>query len=248
MRARRSTVRFMAKEKVMTDRAETIAAFLDGSLTREERRRFEAEMQADSRLAEEVRQWQANDEMLRAAFPIAQDRVDAAMLERLGLAEPKMAPVAANDNRWSWGRIGLAGGAIAASLAVAIVLFQPNEKGLDSDPQFQVAMESLPSGQSATLVSGDTLHPVLTFRAGDGRFCREFSGEKVGGGIACRSGRQWTVEARSALGAATGNSGEIRTAAGSDPIALEAAMKRLGASDPFNSEKEKDIISSSWVE
>ncbi len=241
-------MRFMAKDKAMIDRAETIAAYLDGSLASEERRRFEAEMQADARLAEDVRQWQANDAMLRAAFPIAQDRVDAAMLERLGLTEPQKLPVAANDNRWGWGRIGLAGGAIAASLAVAMVMFQPDEKGLDSDPQFQVAMESLPSGQSATLTGGDALRPVLTFRAGDGRFCREFSGEKVGGGIACRSGRQWTIEARSARGAVTGDGGEIRTAAGSDPIALDAAMERLGASDPFNGEKEKDIISSRWVE
>lgn len=238
----------MAKEKLMTDRAETIAAYLDGSLTGEELQRFETEMQADARLAADVRQWQANDKLLRAAFPLAKNGVDNAMLERLGLAEPKMPPVAANDNRWNWGRIGLAGGAIAASLAVAMVLFQPEEEGLERDPQFQVAMESLPSGQSATLVGGDALRPVLTFRAGDGRFCREFSGEKTGGGIACRSGRLWTVEARSARGAATVDSGEIRTAAGSDPAALDAAMDRLGASDPLNAEKEILLISVGWKE
>ncbi|MGC1470546.1 MAG: hypothetical protein WA793_14315 [Sphingorhabdus sp.] len=232
----------------MADRYETIAAYLDGSLTGDERLRFEAEMQADAALAVEVSQWQANDAMLRAAFPIADGGVDAAMLNRLGLAEPKKLPIAANDNRWSWGRIGLAGGAIAASLAVAIVLLQPTAKGLADEQQFQIAMESLPSGQTINLASGNPIGPVLTFRARDGRYCREFAGDRVGGGIACRSEGEWMVEATSARGADTGNSNQIRTAAGSDPAALNAALDRLGASDPLNGENEKGLISSGWKE
>lgn len=232
----------------MADRCETIAAYLDGSLTGDERLRFEAEMQADAKLAAEVKQWQANDAMLRAAFPIAEGGVDAAMLSRLGLAEPKKLPIAANDNRWSWGRIGLAGGAIAASLAVAMVLLQPSAKGLADDEQFQIAMESLPSGQTMNLASGDPISPVLTFRARDGHYCREFAGSRVGGGIACRSDGKWKIEVSTSHGADTGNSNEIRTAAGSDPAALDATLERLGASDPLNSENEKGLISSGWKE
>lgn len=236
----------MAKDMVMADRAETIAAYLDGSLTSAERGRFEAEMQADAALAAEVRQWQTNDAMLRAAFPIADDGIDSALLDRLGLAEPKTFLVAANDNRWTWGRIGLAGGAIAASLVVALVIFQPEVDGLAGDQQFQVAMESLPSGQSSALASGAAVRPVLTFRARDGRFCREFSGQQVGGGIACRSDGVWKIEATSARGADTGNSDELRTAAGSGAAALDPALDRLGASDPLSIQKEIDVISSGW--
>lgn len=232
----------------MADRYETIAAYLDGSLTGEDRLRFEAEMQVDPTLADEVSQWQANDAMLRAAFPIAEGGVDATMLNRLGLAEPKKLPIADNDNRWSWGRIGLAGGAIAASLAVAMVLLQPTAKGLADDRQFQIAMESLPSGQTTSLASGGSVGPVLTFRAGDGRYCREFAGQEVGGGIACRSDGKWQIEAATSHGADTDNGNEIRTAAGSDPAALDAALDSLGASDPFNSENEKGLISSGWKE
>ncbi|MBP6379042.1 MAG: hypothetical protein KA312_01355 [Sphingorhabdus sp.] len=232
----------------MTDRYETIAAYLDGSLTGEVRLRFEAEMQADETLVAEVNQWQANDAMLRAAFPIAEGGIDATMLDRLGLAEPKTPPIAANDNRWSWGRIGLAGGALAASLAVAMLLLKPAAKGPADDQQFQIAMEKLPSGQSAILSDGASVRPILTFRAGDGRYCREFAIERVGGGITCRLDGQWSIEAESARGADTGDTDQIRTAAGSDPAPLDVAMEKLGASDPFNGKKEKDIISLGWRE
>ncbi|RDV02623.1 hypothetical protein DXH95_11730 [Sphingorhabdus pulchriflava] len=236
----------------MADRAETIAAYLDGNLTGEARARFEAEMRDDAALAAEVHQWQASDAMVRAAFPLSEDGIDAALLERLGLGtvegEAKALPVAANDNRWSWGRIGLVGGALAASLAIAMVLFQPEAGGFADDQQFQIAMEKLPSGQTRELASGDTVGPVLTFRAGDGRFCREFSGENTGGGIACRSGGKWTIEAQAKYGAVVGNGSEIGTAAGSEPAALDTAMERLKASDPLNGDKEKIAISLGWIQ
>lgn len=232
----------------MADRYETIAAYLDGSLAGEQRARFEAEMELDPSLAEEVRQWQANDALLRAAFPVSDADIDVMMLDRLGLAEPNRHIAAANDNWWSWGRIGIAGGALAASIAVAMVLFQPAPTRLVDDQQFQTAMETLPSGQGAKLASGSEIAPVLTFRASDGRYCREFSGEKVGGGIACRENGAWKIEARIARGASIGNTDEIQTASGEAPQNLDTVMDRLQASDPLDAQKEKHAISLTWKE
>ncbi|HMS19541.1 hypothetical protein [uncultured Sphingorhabdus sp.] len=234
----------------MVDRAELIAAYLDGSLDGEALVAFEAEMRADSALAADVQRWRSNDSLLHTAFPLDSNGINPAMLEKLGLGEPvphgTPIPLAANDNRWSWGRYGIAGSAIAASIAVALILFQPDDQDVAGDRQFQIAMETLPSGQTLNLREKGEVGPVLSFRAGDGRYCREFSGEQIGGGIACRSSDGWTVEAQTVRGPEISTNGEIRTAAGNDPKSLNAEMDRLNASDPLDKEKENKAISSGW--
>lgn len=234
----------------MIDRLEQIAAYLDGSLVGDARTEFEMEMERDDALAAQVRQWRANDAILQRAFPVEESPIDGAMLSRLGLANPvaERTPlsVAANDNRLPWGRAGFAGGAIAASLAVAFLLFRPAGTAPSDDPAFQAAMETLPSGETARLAIGDDIRPVLTFQAGDGRFCREYSGDNIGGGIACRTGNDWTIEAQSKQGAKTGTASEYQTAGGGGAASLGAEMDRLDASDPLSAEKEKILITMGW--
>lgn len=236
----------------MVDRAKLIAAYLDGSLDGDALVEFEAEMRADSALAADVQRWRSNDSLLHTAFPLDSNGINPAMLEKLGLGEPvpqaRPIPVAANDNRWSWGRFGIAGGAIAASIAVTLILFQPDNQNLAGDRQFQIAMETLPSGQTLNLTEKGEVGPVLSFRAGDGRYCREFSGAQIGGGIACRSPDGWKVEAQTERGTEISTNGEIRTAAGNDPKFLNAVMDRLNASDPLDTEKENNAISNGWMD
>lgn len=236
----------------MVDRAELIAAYLDGSLDGEALVAFEAEMQADSALAADVQRWRSNESLLHTAFPLDSNGINPAMLEKLGLGEPvpqaRPIPLAANDNRWSWGRVAIAGGAIAASIAAVMVFLEPEKSGLAGNRQFQIAMETLPSGETLDLTEQGAVGPVLSFRAGDGRYCREFAGAKVGGGIACRSSDGWTVEAQTARGTEISTNGEIRTAAGNDPKSLNAVMDRLNASDPLDKEKENKAISSGWYD
>ena len=224
---------------------------------------FEAELERDPSLAEDLARYGENDTSLQAAFsqPVAAG-VDEQLLARMGLSRPPLlkAPLPdaapepdarmtpANDDmplfrRWRWP----AGGAIAASLA-ALLLFQTGQSP-EAEQKFAQALETLPSRQVAQLTPGETLIPVLSFRAGDGRYCREYirrGGREDGTGIACRDSESWQVEAFVAGTGPIPDGGRIEAASGANPAALEATYARLKASDPLNGEKEKQAISDSW--
>jgi hypothetical protein len=235
----------------MTDRDERVAAWLDGTMSEDECMLFEAELERDPALAAQVAAWQDNDALLRAAYdaPMTQ-AVDEALLARMGLAEKPAPPVAANDNplwrRWMFP----AGGAVAAGLAL-VFLFGANPRAgqSGSETQFAAAMEELPSRAVRVMAGGGKVSPVLSFAAADGRFCREFAvsgGAQPGGGIACKDGAEWKVEARSASGAPATDPGRIATAGGPDDQELAAAYARLGASDPLSVDAEGRLIASGW--
>jgi hypothetical protein len=237
----------------MNGHDERIAAWLDGTLGLEESAAFEAEMDRDPALAEQVANWQANDDLLRAAYnaPIEQG-VDDALLTRMGLS----APAAANDNPERWPirrRWALPlGGALAASIALAIMLTgnppSPGPAG-NSATEFAMALDRLPARSTATLADGAKVSPVLSFVAADGRYCREFAvtgGASPGGGIACKGASGWTIEALSAAGAAPADPDRIVMAGGSSESPLDSAYARLGASDPLSADAERQLIASEW--
>lgn len=240
-----------------------ITAFLDGTMEPDEQRAFEAQIDADPALAARVEQMLGNDELLREAFrgPI-DEGVDAALLARMGLggAAPSAEvvdlsvrraakrPEAANDDApgWSRWRVPL-GGAIAAGLALALVLTVQRGGGAQD---FSNAMTSLPSGQLASLEDGRTIRPLLSFKASDGRYCREFAlgaGGTGGTGIACTGGSgKWRIEALDKEGVEQANAGEVQLASGARGAGLDAAYARLGASDPLDKATESALISSKW--
>lgn len=234
----------------MTDgmsRDERIAAYLDGQMDDESLAAFEAEMDQDAALADEVARFVDNDALLRRAFdaPLL-DEADGALHARMGLAT-QPAP-AANDNslflrKWRWPL----GGALAASVALA--LFIQAKPGSQADAQFASAMDNLMSRQTAELDGGATLTPVLSFRAADGRYCREYmrsGGAEAGSGIACRNADGWSIEARAKASPELADPTRVETAAGADDTVLAEAYARLGASDPLDAEKEKRAIASGW--
>lgn len=252
----------------MTEPANTderIAAFLDGAMDDAEQAAFEAELEANPALAAKVERMLSNDHLLREAFdgPIAQG-VDEELLARMGLAAPsaKLAspnvvdlasrrssePTIANDNtpRWSSWRLPL-GGAVAAGVALMVTVGLGN-----GGSSFDAALDATPSGQFAALEDGGKLTPVLSFRADDGRYCREFSlgsGDAAGpggSGIACRNGGGWQVEALDEGASELARSDEITLAAGADPSGLDEAYARLGAGDPLAGAAEADLIRRGW--
>jgi len=251
---------------VFTPSDDQISAWLDGTLSPEETAALEAAMDADPALAERVLRWQENDAKLKAAIP--EEPVSADLLARLGLQEP--APTSTVTNladaraakveaeaakaslltRLRWPALG----ALAASVAAAVVLFTQSPgtapAGLEGSQAFQVAMQSNPSTKASVLEDGRRAAPVLTIRAGDGRYCREFSvagGSGDESGIACKSGERWTVEAQVKGTVGPDTSGEIRTAAGADGSALDATYDRLKASDPLPVEDEAWLIAGRWA-
>jgi hypothetical protein len=231
------------------NREEQIAAYIDGSMSAAERAAFEAEMAGDQEMANAVERWRENDALLRAAYAPAADGVDAALLQRLGLADADQMPAAANDNPPIWRRWLPVGGALAASLALAYAAFAPSGETAGSfagQVEFQTALETAPSGSRLVLADGRQFKPVLTFKAGDGRYCREFAVGGSHGGIACRGKGSWIVEAYAKGAADLPDASEIRTAAGADTKVLDQTYTRLKGSDPVSMETEKQMISKNW--
>lgn len=235
-----------------------IAAYLDGQMSTADLAAFEADLENDLALAEAVARFGANDGLLRAAFDAPmQEPVDNALLMRMGLGDAEVVnlperraskpPIPANDDtrgwvRWRWP----AAGAIAAALVMTVMT--QTGQAPTTEQQFAQAMETLASGQSVALASGEAITPVLTFKAGDGRYCREFSrsGANAATGIACRGGSGWVIEAE-AKGATQLDSGnQIATADGADSGKLDEAYASLKASDPVDGDTEKALIAVSW--
>jgi len=251
-----------AEDKGAMSRDERIAAFLGGILDDAEQVAFEAELESDPQLAAEVERLMGNDDLLREAYagPIKQG-VDDALLARMGLAQAPQAEVvdlvghsaaapaaAANDNPPIWRRWQVPlGGAIAAALALTLIF--TSQRGAVPTTGFDAALDGSPSGQVAVLDGGREVRPLLTFQAGDGRYCREFSigkGQAGGTGIACRSGGSWKVEALDKGATELAEGSGIALASGEDGSGLDGAYARLQAGDPMGPTQEKELISRGW--
>ena len=245
---------------------ERVSAYLGGMMTPQEAATFEQEIGGNSELASLVERWRGNDALLKQAFVTTEaGEISGTLLARLGLSEAGTAENvvaldsfrdrtgAQNDNpaspKWRWAMIG----SIAASIVVAVTagsywIAMPS--GIAAEAAFQTAMDGSASGVEVALNDTEKLTPVLSFKAKDGRFCREFAvvgPQKGNQGIACKSGNQWTVEALVNGGWAPSSDGEIRTAGGTDGAALDDAYSRLGAGDPVSAEKENIYISNGWA-
>ena len=260
----------MSGAKDMDSEQDRVSAYLGGAMTPTEAAAFEREMEGDAQLAAIVERWQRNDALLKKAFTTPEaDHVSGALLDRLGLADipadsadsnviaigaAKRSPVTAqNDNVASPQRRWAIAGSIAASVAVAIAVgsfWTSKPEGIGSEPLFQSALDGSASGTSVALNDQQKLTPILSFKAGDGRFCREFALEGQGSGeqgVACKSGKIWVIEALVKGGGALPSNSEIRTAAGQDAASLDATYGRLGAGDPLSRENEMNAISEGWV-
>lgn len=245
-------------------------AYADGQLPAERRAHVEALLARD----EDARRMLDRFEGTRAAIaPLASEwmaePVPRSMVETIlrhpsapSRPEPRegqasvqpataVARPAANES-WFSSRI-----ALAASIALAVGLVAGQwfgeRWGGQPDPWAQLAhtLQTVPSGQPMSAASGSAT--VLgTFRAADGRICREFEQqrrERLVHGLACRTDGNWVVQVSWDRGPADGpnEQAQVFTPASDEPDTLQAVLDAMQLGPTLDAGEERALIEKGWA-
>jgi hypothetical protein len=242
----------------MTITPEMLAAYADGELSADEVARVEAAMAADPALADEVAAHRALRAQLSAHFAPLLDRpVPEAMLAALR-TEPesdnivdfgaarraKQTTATPARARWLWS------GALAASLALGLVLGTQLPRGggpIVREDGRLIASGALDKALSTQLASAGQDQPVrvlLSFRRGDGQYCRGFE-DGATAGIACRAGDRWAIERTQAEQGGSTTAGGYRQA-GSAAGAIMAAAQDMAPDGALDAEAERRARDTGW--
>jgi len=121
---------------------------------------------------------------------------------------------------------------------------------IDPDTPLYRLLESTPSAEVINVPAENAaMRAVLTFRAKDGRFCREFeilAGTKGSTGLACRQQGHWHAEVLMSATAAPPSDNDYTPAGDSDEPAVADVVHRLIEGDPLGAQEEARILASGW--
>jgi hypothetical protein len=216
---------------------ELLSAYLDNALDDPRRDAVAQALATDAGARLRLERMRQADRALRTALPLPQgDRFEATLAARIQMnrAAPR------------WQRTVLPW-ALAASVAGLIAgYFLPRVQSATDgfsapDAVLARALDETPSGAAAT----QDLTVVLSFQAGDGRYCRLFrkaSAANSGEGLACRGSVGWQVVAWDAT---TTASTEGFRAAGAGML-IDGAMSELGGSPAMDAGEEGAAIKRDW--
>lgn len=244
---------------------ELLAAYADGELGPEEAARVEAAIAADPALAREVDAHRALREQLRdhfapiAALPVpdrlrvpleqqqageTEDNViDLAQVRRTRQEEAAGARPRVGRSRW------VLGGAIAAALVVGLFIGGDYPRGASFTARDGriVASGTLANALTNQLASAQGDGPVrilLSFRSGEGRYCRGFEAGATAG-IACREGSEWAViRTQTSQGSEQG----AYRQAGSARAEIMAAAQEMAAGEALDAQAERAAREAEWRE
>jgi hypothetical protein len=241
---------------------ETLMAYADGELDAEQRKEVEALLERDPEARAMVRKFRESADLLKDGLDsVLTEPVPQRLIDAIGATAPASNVV---ELRRSPGRVRRSNFwpslAAAASLVLAVGLVgsillldraKPPATDVATVHALQQALEGLPSG--AVLETGDGIRvmPVLTFRAADGRVCREYEREAPLGsatGLACRDeAERWIAEVEVERDPMQDGSAEnaYQPAGGAgDPIS--EVLDRLGAGAALSAEEEGRLLGSGW--
>jgi hypothetical protein len=246
----------MNEQGIWTD--EQVAAFADGELDAKDTARIQLAMRQDLALAGRVARQRALrarisrhfDTVLGEAVP---ERLLQAVAGKGGAATPIGAArrpaarlVAPRPLWWS---------AAAASVLVAALLgwllprggerlLVAGAAGLVADGALDAALTERISAEGS---SAGGMLVALSFRAGDGRYCRTFSLDTGLDGLACRGADGWVVEAIGRTPAReSGAAPEYRQASSALSPSVLAAITRWQGGDALTPEEERRVRASGW--
>ncbi|HEX8232985.1 MAG TPA: hypothetical protein VF559_06550 [Caulobacteraceae bacterium] len=236
---------------------EMLTRFLDGECTGTEATEIETTVNADPALAARLEAMTARDGLLREVFDETLGPVPTKLTE--ALEAPRSAevlPFRARPRQAAWtGWTGLAA-ASAAALAIGALgganfarqptpLIAPSADGLAAQATLASALSTARSGQAAE-VAGGKLTVALSFKAGDGRLCRQFQlgfDRGAGAGVACRSGEEWKIEGWAP--AASQDAG-FQAAAGPAEGPVAQIVDSLGVDETLDAGAESRAIAGGW--
>ena len=212
---------------------ETLGAWLDGELEPAARAQVEAALASDTGARARLERLRQADRSLREALPMpAADPLLAAMARRL------QSPPRTFRTVVQW--------AIAASVAGVMLGFlagrNTGQSGFAAmDGVLQRVLDSQPAG--ITDAAGTQV--LLSFQAGDGRYCRLFRKSEAaahGEGLACRESTGWQLVAWD------GQVSEItegyRTAGAS--ALIDGVMAAIGGEPALSAAEEAAVIDRDW--
>lgn len=213
---------------------ETLMRWGDGELSPVESARLEAAALTDAELAGRMQALRRLRMAARGAFPAAVDARDADLARLIAVGRVARASPFAGIGRAlvesfaprqavAWA--GLATAAFVGGVLVGPLLGR-GDGGLRVSSNGGLAdaglVRVLDTRLAAEGADGEGRAVGLTFRDGQGRWCRTFQAREDGvAGLACRRRDGWTMQVLAPLGAA---GGEVRTASSDTPEPVLAAV------------------------
>jgi hypothetical protein len=247
---------------------ELLVAYVDDELDPAQRAMVSSVLASNPALCRRAEEMRLASDLLRDAFPLATEASIPAPIEA---AANRLAEACAQrsssgswleslfQNRWKY--------AIATAVVLSVAVSasylarragnEPAEHLLTGltqigrDTPLYGVLESTPSAEVINVPAEDAaVRAVLTFRAKDGRFCREFevlAGSGDGStGIACRDKEGWRAEVLLSAAAAPTDSNYYTPASGSDQPAVAEVVERLIEGDPLSAEEEANVLARGW--
>lgn len=220
-------------------REDRVIAYVDGELDGAERLAFEAELARDPALAAEVAQQQRLRARIGGAYGSVLDEEVPAHLTMLASA--------ANDRpRFAWTQWGAIAASLVAGVLIGRMALAP-QGPLAIDGGQLTARGELARALDVQLASDPGAVRVgLTFRSGDGRYCRTFqSASDRLAGLACRGDGRWIAQATTAWTPAAAP--DYRQAGSETPPAVLAAVDAMIAGEALDAAAERAARDRKWA-
>jgi len=242
---------------------ELLVAYVDGELDPFQRDVVSVALEDNPALRRRADEMRLSRDLLCEGFPVAADGgvpapIDAAA-DRLAEACAQRSSPAPHPYLLSrWQKYALAAGVMLCVAGAATYLFRRSADPVTALMQISPGTplhDVLESRASAEVlkIPGENaaIRAVLTFRAKDGRYCREFeilAGSKGATGIACRDHGEWHAEVMMSSAAFPPAENNYTPAGESDEPAVAAVADRLMQSDPLDAHDEARLLATQWGE
>jgi hypothetical protein len=246
---------------------ELLVAYVDDELNVDQRAMVSGVLDRNPALCRRADEMRLARDLLREAFPLQQGAILPARIEtavkHLAAATKRYSSQtrATSGFRLQWPHAMAAGLLLCIAAGASYFFLRGMSESTDDEATAltQIDLKNplhgvLESSASAELIEvpeeNAAMRAVLTFRAKDGRFCREFEILADAGGstgIACRENGRWRAEVLVKAAAILPNDTHYVPAAGSDDPAVAEVFERLVQGEPLGAVQEAHLLAGGWT-